>query len=226
MLIDAYQWQSVPILSKILESRDAVSLIVAKPRGYYFMPGQHAIVRISTADGTHYVRQYSYSSTSSDTAIRLTITRQPGGIVSSWCIDTAHIGDTIELSQPFTGPLAIDASAVTRLGMVAGGSGIAPMMSHILTLRETAPAQTRVVLYSTRQNMRCFTSTLVANGDETIDVRLTDEQTRFQPHEIRRALLSCERILICGSRPFVTDMQALCHQYLPDAALHCESFSL
>lgn len=226
MLIDAYQWQSVEILDKVPQSRDAVSLYITRPHGYDFVPGQHAIVRITTADGMQYVRQYSYSNAPGQDTIRFTITRSIDGIVSSWCIDEAEIGDTIEISQPFTGPLAIDIAQITRLGIIAGGSGIAPMMSHIMMLRDAKPHLQRTIIYSTRRNERCFRTELRARDNETIEVRLTDEQARFRPSEIRGLLHACDHILICGSRPFVTSMQALCRQYLPKAVLHCESFSL
>jgi len=226
MLIDPYHWLVTPILAITRESAEAVSVHVAKPHGYVFAPGQHAVVRITTKDGSSYIRQYSYAGATSESTLLFAITKSTGGIVSSWFVDTARAGDTIAISQAFTGPLMINADGVTTLGMIAGGSGIAPMMSHLSQLRQDNSSMPVTLLYSTRRNQRCFEAKLQPRHNETIHTRLTDTEPRFSPHDIVHALDNCSHILICGSRPFVSAMHDICRESLPNASVHAEAFSL
>lgn len=227
MLIDAYRWQTVRILEIIREATDAVTLITERPDDYNFLPGQHAIVRVTLDDGTTRVRQYSFAHSPSQSHLFFTITRSPGGDVSGWCIDSATTKSTIELSQAFTGPLQEDLSQYQSVGMIAGGSGIVPLMSHIRTLRETTPLSKMNVVYTTRSPHRCYMSELQQSHDnEIISIRETNIDGRFSETEIAKYMQGCDIILLCGSRVFVTAMQELCHDIHPDTPTRAEAFSL
>lgn len=227
MLIDAYRWQTVRIIEIIREASDAVTLMTERPDGYDFLPGQHAIVRVAFADGTTRVRQYSFAHSPSHTHLFFTITRSPGGDVSTWCIDHATTKMTIEISQPFTGPLQEDLSHYKSVGMIAGGSGIVPIMGHVRALRDNKSLTKISVIYSTRSPHRCFRSELQpAGSNEVISIRETDTEQRFKKTEIMDLMRGCDIILLCGSRQFVTTMQTLCQETIPDVPTRAEAFSL
>lgn len=223
MLIDPYHWQTVTIVDSTRESPDCISIGVSKPRGYRYQSGCHAIVRV-THEGASYIRQYSFASINEDETIRFIITRQPDGIVSSWFIDTAMIGDQIEISQSFHGPLELAYEGVSRLGMIAGGSGVVPMMSHIRRLTHDKNPLPFTLLYSTKSTAYCNQNEVPAT--KTIITRLTDSEPRFRDKEIISHLRDCSHVLICGSRPFVTHMRTVVAANLPNAQIHAESFSL
>lgn len=227
MLIDPYSWNTVRITNIVRESPDAVTLVTELPTDYTFRPGQHAIVRVTLKDGTQRLRQYSFAHSSHQHELHFTITRSPGGEVSSWCIDHATTKSILDISQPFTGPLDHDLSGYLRIGMVAGGSGVVPIMSHLRTLRHDNSQATIRLLYSTTSLQRCYASELAeSNKNEHVLVRLTDTETRFTTSEIVHRMNDCDVILLCGSRQFVTAVQKICHDAYPGTPILAEAFSL
>jgi len=223
MLIDPYQFQPVRITHIVREAKHAVSVQLTMPEGYVFTYGQHAVVRITMPDGSRLVRQYSFSSAPSTNELWLTIVREPNGQVSGWFTETAAVGDIIELSHPFTGPL-MQKIPRGEICMIAGGSGIAPILSFIGELR--AHKKPFTLLYSTRSDERCFKQQLAPLVDENVTVRLTDVEPRLTGLEIQAKLSAESTVFICGSRDFVTDMKVLCETVSPHMAIYCESFTL
>lgn len=227
MLIDPYSWNTVRITNIVRESPDAVTLVTELPADYTFRPGQHAIVRVTLKDGSQRLRQYSFAHGPHGHELFFTITRSPGGEVSGWCIDHATTKSTIDISQPFTGPLDHDVSTYRSIGMIAGGSGVVPMMSHLRTLRHGASSANIHMLYSTITSQQCYASELVESNDkEHVMVRLTDSEPRFSQSEIVDRIRDCDVVLLCGSRQFVTSVQGICHEAFPSTPTLAEAFSL
>lgn len=226
MIIDPYHWHPVQVRRILRESADAVRVEVEKPADYSFIPGQHAVVQVKLDDGTKRVRQYSYSNAPSAKTLEFTITRAAGGEVSSWFIDTCTEGSYIAISQAFTGPLQ-QFSDYKRIGMVAGGSGLAPMLSILRHLRDIEQSTPRTLLYSTRAASVCATNLLrPISSHEHIVVQISDQDGRMTPDGITAHLHECDVVLICGSRQFVSAMRSLCANSFPDTPIHAEAFSL
>lgn len=224
MLLDPYEFQPVAIVNIVRESEKAVSVQLAMPQGYKFVPGQHAIIRIET-DGTKLMRQYSFSSAPSSGELWITVVETPNGAVSTWFNQRAEVGDTIEMSKPFTGPLVHD-SPRGKTCMIAGGSGIAPLMSKLREIRSMNQSQPVALLYSTRSKQRCFEQELVPTAHENIVVKTSDVSGRINLSDIISILEGCSCVYICGSRLFVTDMKKLCQQTSPGILIYDESFTL
>ncbi len=225
MLVETYDFRPVRIEELVREAPNAVSVRLSTVMDYHFLAGQHAIVRVTLPDGTKLVRQYSYASAPSSGEIWLTIVQEPQGEVSTWFTGTAQVGTIIEISPPYNGPL-VQKTPRGKLCMIAGGSGIVPLMSHLRQLRLSKAETNIAVLYSTRSNERCFLEELSPLANEHITIRLTDNEPRFSPEEILAAIDGTEEVFICGSRPFVIAMRKLSEQKLPQKAIHCEAFSL
>ncbi|MBO0743931.1 MAG: ferredoxin reductase [Candidatus Dormibacteraeota bacterium] len=95
-------------------------------------PGQHLDVRLTAPDG--YQAQRSYSIASAPDAgekIELTVERLPDGEVSGFLVDELRPGDRIELRGPVGGYFVWDGDAASPLLLVAGGSGIVPLMAML-----------------------------------------------------------------------------------------------
>ncbi len=225
MIIDPYSWRQHTIHHIAHPSPRAVIVSVLRPPDYTFLPGQHAIVRVNLPDGTRLVRQYSYASDPSSPTIDFAIVHQPGGIVSGWFNDRAQIGDNIDISQPFTGPLQQDIPRAQKCLFIAGGSGIAPIMSHIRTLRASKNHASIHLLYSTRTDSLCFADELSEHLDETIHYRLTDSGPRFTKTDILTAAHDAGTIMICGSRQFVVSIQQYLHGVGEAKKIAAEAFS-
>ncbi len=223
MLMDPYQFQPVKIERIVRESKRAVSVCLELPSNYTFEPGQHAVVRITMPGGSKLVRQYSFSAPESVGKLWLTVIQEPGGQVSTWFTETAKAGDTVEVSHPFMGPL-VQEYPRGEICMIAGGSGIAPLMAHIRVLRETATPYT--LLYSTRSDEQCFKDELTPLLGEKIIIRLTDTESRFNEEEITSELTADSTVFICGSRPFAITMRDYCELVVPANQIFSEAFSL
>lgn len=223
MLIDAYRFIEARIEEIVREAPRAVSIRLSCSIPYTFDVGQHAVVRVRLPDDSKVVRQYSFSAPSDGNTVWLTVVQENEGLVSSWCNHTARVGDIVELSQPFTGPLV---QAIPRgdICIIAGGSGIAPLMAWVRKLRSND--QPFTMLYSTRSSEQCFTHELQPVGNETITIRLTDIEPRLSANEITAALTESTTVLVCGSRTFVVAMRRLCETVVPTERIHSEAFTL
>lgn len=225
MIIDPYQFQTVRLSQIVRESKRAVSLRVTGTTPYAFQPGQHAIVRVTLQSGATLVRQYSFASAPSSGDLWLTIVETPGGAVSTWANQHAHVGDILEISQPFNGPL-VHKLPRGKICMIAGGSGIVPLMSHLREQRLHPTDSSISLLYSSRSESTCYQIELVPTPSETIVTRFTDQQPRFTSREIELACQDAKLVLICGSRQFVKAMLVSCSRVVEPLLIHCEAFSL
>jgi ferredoxin-NADP reductase len=112
--------------------------------------GQHVDVRLTAEDGYQAQRSYSIASAPGD-APALTVERLDDGEVSPYLVDDVVAGDRFELRGPIGGYFVWQADeADAPLLLVAGGSGVVPLMAM---LRHRAAAGARVpvrLLYSTR----------------------------------------------------------------------------
>lgn len=223
MIIDPYSFRPVRIAEIVREAPRAVSVRLELPEGYTFTVGQHAVIRVTMPDGTKLVRQYSFSASAESNELWFTIVQESDGVVSSWFVDGAKVGDIVEVSHPFSGPL-MQKIPRGEICMIAGGSGIAPIMAWVRLLREQQRSFT--LLYSTKNDERCFKNELTALPNETIVVRLTDKEPRFTEQEIIKTLLNDTTVFICGSRPFVLAMRSYCGTIVPSEHIFAEAFSL
>lgn len=223
MLIDPYTWHTVKITSMATEARDAVSIATTRPAHYEFRPGQHCIVRVTLPDNTLYIRQYSFSGIPQDNTLSFTVIRSPQGVVSNWCIDTAKPGMHIDISQPLNGPLAVDGYP-KNIGLIAGGSGIAAIISHVRALRVID--HPFALCYISRTATVCYRDELSAKAGEDIVYYPTDKDGRPDPQAVFAGLSECSELLLCGSRPFVTAMSEYASHYAPGATVRAEAFNL
>lgn len=119
------------VVDVVHETADARSLVLEPAEGdrdrFSYRPGQFLTVRIPAGDGWA-ARCYSLcSSPLTDDRLKVTVKRVDGGLGSNWICDNVTAGDVLEVLRPagtFT-PSSLD----DDLLLVAGGSGITPVMS-------------------------------------------------------------------------------------------------
>jgi ferredoxin-NADP reductase len=113
-------------------------------------PGQHVDVRLTSEDGYQAQRSYSIASAPEDHRLALTVERLPDGEVSSYLVGELRRGDTLELRGPIGGYFVWEADMGGPLLLVAGGSGIVPLMA-MLRHREASGAKIGArLIYSSR----------------------------------------------------------------------------
>jgi ferredoxin-NADP reductase len=112
--------------------------------------GQHVDVRLTAPDGYSAQRSYSIASAPAGTLVELTVQRLADGEVSPYLSQTLSPGDPLELRGPIGGWFVWDPGSTAPVLLVAGGSGVVPLMAMIRTRAALAnPAPFRLV-YSVR----------------------------------------------------------------------------
>jgi ferredoxin-NADP reductase len=110
-------------------------------------------VRLTAEDGYQAERSYSIASPpEEDQRVTLTVERLDDGEVSPYLVDELRIGDKLELRGPIGGYFVWEAHMGGPLLLVAGGSGIVPLMAmirHRAAVGSTIPTR---LLYSSRSS--------------------------------------------------------------------------
>ncbi len=110
-------------------------LALTEPSPY--LAGQHYIVRLTAPDGYTASRSYSVASAPDDSGeIELTVERLPEGEVSSFLHDVVMVGDELEVRGPIGGWFVWPGD--TPAVLVAGGSGVVPLMAMLRLARRRA----------------------------------------------------------------------------------------
>jgi len=147
-------WRVATVVHVHRETPTAHTLVLDVPRWPGHRAGQHVDVRLVSEDGYQAQRSYSISSAPEDGMVALTVERLDDGEVSPYLCDVLRSGDGLEIRGPIGGYFAWDVAMGGRLLLVAGGSGIAPLMAMLRHRARSAPerrAQVPVrLLYSAR----------------------------------------------------------------------------
>jgi ferredoxin-NADP reductase len=146
-------WRQAEVVQRVEETPRATTLVLDVPGWPGHLAGQHADVRLTADDGYQAQRSYSIASPPEVPRLALTVTRLERGEVSPWLVDEARPGDRFELRGPIGGYFAWSVASGGPLLLVAGGSGVAPLMA-MLRHRAASGAAGRAVparlLFSSR----------------------------------------------------------------------------
>jgi ferredoxin-NADP reductase len=144
-------WQRGKVLATKVENAQARSITLALPNWSGHRAGQHVDIRLTAEDGYQVERSYSIASPPEEQAqVTLTVERIDDGEVSPYLVDELQVGDLLELRGPIGGYFVWEATLGGPLLLVAGGSGIVPLMAmlrHRAAVGSDVPAR---LLYSSR----------------------------------------------------------------------------
>ena len=114
-------------------------------------PGQHVDLRLTAEDGYSVERSYSIASEPERGGeVDITVERIPDGEVSPFLHDTVVVGDRLEVRGPIGGYFVWEASMVGQLLLVAGGSGVVPLMAMIRHRQRSGSTVPTRLLFSSR----------------------------------------------------------------------------
>jgi ferredoxin-NADP reductase len=147
--------------------------------------GQHIDVRLTASDGYSAVRSYSIASApNSDGHVDLTVERLPNGEVSPYLTQELALGDRLELRGPIGGWFVWRTEQTEPVQLLAGGSGIVPLMAMIRSRVATAGSARFRLLYSVREPGAVFyRGELQALSDRGHSVSITYAYTRTTPKD-------------------------------------------
>jgi ferredoxin-NADP reductase len=145
--------------------------------------GQHVDVRLTAPDGYSAVRSYSIASAAnSERRIELTVERLPDGEVSLYLTQEIAVGDRLELRGPIGGWFVWRPQQTEPIQLVAGGSGIVPIMAMIRMRALSGSTAPFRLVYSVREPEAVFyRDELQALSDHNGFVNLTYAYTRVVP---------------------------------------------
>jgi ferredoxin-NADP reductase len=114
------------------------------------LAGQHLDLRLTAEDGYQAVRSYSIASFGPGTSVELAVDQVPDGEVSPYLVEDVQPGDMLEVRGPLGNFFVWRDSQTEPVQLIAGGSGIVPLMAIARAHRAAAsPAKFRM-LYSVR----------------------------------------------------------------------------
>lgn len=176
-------WQVATVADVRDETPRTRTLALEVPSWPGHSAGQHVDVRLVADDGYQAQRSYSIASAPEDPRVELTVERLDDGEVSSYLCETLAAGDGVEIRGPIGGYFVWSPAEASPLLLVAGGSGIVPLMA-MLRHRAHADAAVRArnparLIYSARRGQdiiyRRELDALAASGEARVSYTLTRE---------------------------------------------------
>lgn len=145
--------RTLNVVDVVHETDDAVSVYLTEADGspVEFQPGQFLSVDV-TVDGERLRRAYSLASCClPDVPRHVTIKRIPNGRASNALNDTIAVGDELSVLGP-SGSFTVEPRSVNQrhLVMIAGGSGITPIMSILESVLRVEPGSRVTLIYGNR----------------------------------------------------------------------------
>ena len=144
-------WQIATVESVATESARVKLFRLKLPVPASFRAGQYFDIRLTAPDGYQAQRSYSVSSSPDEPGvIELAVELIPGGEVSSYFHEAVQKGDRIELRGPIGGHFTWTPEYTRPVLLVAGGSGIAPIMSMIRHRSAAGASSQMLLMFSVR----------------------------------------------------------------------------
>jgi len=144
------RWLAAEVVDVVTETPRVKSLILDVPGWPGHRAGQHLDVRLTGEDGYQAQRSYSIASAPEAAHLAIAVERVEEGEVSPYLVEAVRTGDRFELRGPIGGYFVWTSALAGPLFLIAGGSGIAPlvaMLRHRAATGSTVPAR---LLYSSR----------------------------------------------------------------------------
>jgi len=219
-LLGRLSWQLGEVVGTKQETPRTKSITLALQNWRGHQAGQHVDVRLTAEDGYQAERSYSIASPPEEGPhITLTIERLDDGEVSPYLTEELRVGDKLELRGPIGGYFVWNASMGGPLLLVAGGSGIVPLMAMIRHRAAVGSSILTRLLYASRSYAEVIYRDELAHltKDRTM-LEVVQTLTRVQPagwtgyhrridtemlREVAWPADQCPLMFICGPTPFV-----------------------
>src|SRR5205814_98114 len=173
-------WHVGTVIALHDETATARTITLEVPDWPGHVAGQHVDVRLTALDGYSAVRSYSIASApNSERRVELTVERLPNGEVSPYLTQEVAIGDPLEVRGPIGGWFVWRSEQTEPIQLVAGGSGIVPLMAMIRSRAAVGSGGPFRLLYSVREpGAVWYREKLQALSDQDHSLGLTYAYTR------------------------------------------------
>jgi len=143
-------WLTAEVAEVVPETPRVATLALRVAGWPGHLPGQHLSLRLTGEDGYQAQRLYSIASAPEEPLLELTVEQIAEGEVSPYLVGELRAGDRFEVRGPIGRHFVWTHDRGGPLFLIAGGSGVVPLMAM---LRHRAAAGSRVpavLLYSSR----------------------------------------------------------------------------
>ncbi|MCW6008791.1 oxidoreductase [Micromonospora sp. CPCC 205371] len=141
-------------VARLVETRDetpsARTLVLDVSGWPGHLAGQHVDVRLTADDGYTAQRSYSIAAPADGDRVELTVQRVPDGEVSPYLTEVFAKGDPVEVRGPVGGWFVWRPTDTAPVLLVAGGSGIVPLMAMVRARRAAGSRVPFRLIYSVR----------------------------------------------------------------------------
>jgi ferredoxin-NADP reductase len=215
-------WLAATVHSVRSETAVARTIVLDVPGWPGHVAGQHADVKLTAPDGYSAQRSYSLAAPADGERIELTVQLVEDGEVSPYLVDELLPTDQLEVRGPIGGWFTWHATEPGPVLLVAGGSGIVPLMAMVRERARAGSAAPFTLVYSTRGPADAFYADELAAADIATTMLYTRTATDTRPAgRITAADLpdaAGARVYVCGPTGFVEKVSDLLLAHGHDAA--------
>jgi len=122
----------ISALDRLSSTTVAFTLEIPERERLAFLPGQYVNIAVP---GSAETRSYSFSSAPDDKEFTFLVKLTPGGVMTTWLTEQAAVGDEMTFTGP-NGSFFLRETARPLL-LLAGGTGLAPILSILRRLRDS-----------------------------------------------------------------------------------------
>ena len=177
-------WRIGTVVALHDETTSARTLTLEVPDWPSHVAGQHVDVRLTAPDGYSAARSYSIASApNSEKRIEITVERLPNGEVSPYLTQELVVRDQLELSGPIGGWFVWRPEQTEPIQLIAGGSGIVPLMAMIRSNMSSGSSSPFRLLYSVREPAAVFYREELRKLTDSGIIRITYAYTRAVPQD-------------------------------------------
>lgn len=144
------RWRPATLVAASMETPTARTLRLQVPERGPVLPGQHIDIRLTAEDGYQAVRSYSVAGVFGEDLLETTVQELVDGEVSPYLIGDLEIGDQVEIRGPIGRWFVWRSADPAPVQLIAGGSGVVPLMSMIRERETSGTAAPFRLLYSVR----------------------------------------------------------------------------
>ncbi len=149
-VLERLTWRLARVAATRAETPRFVSLDLEVAGWPGHLPGQHLDVRLTAEDGYQAQRSYSIASAPDGERVTITVERLDDGEVSPYLAGELGAGDLLELRGPIGGYFVWEPALGGPLLLVAGGSGVVPLLAMVRHHAATGSRVPTRLLYSSR----------------------------------------------------------------------------
>jgi len=178
-------WRAGTVVAVRDETATARTITLEVPDWPGHLAGQHVDVRLTASDGYSAARSYSIANApNSEMRVELTVERLPDGEVSPYLTQELAVGDQMEIRGPVGGWFVWQPQQTEPIQLLAGGSGLVPLMAMIRSRQSAGCTVPFRLLYSVREpGAVLYSDELRVLSEYDRGVALTYAYTRSAPKD-------------------------------------------